>query len=70
MADYQGELVDYQGFTQAGFSYRRVRKSLENKRDKLMFDFFAQEIKHLGALPEIDLWFYDESSFDLNPASV
>ena len=35
-----------------------------------MFDFFAEEIKHLRTLPEIDLWFYDESGFDLNPASM
>lgn len=33
-----------------------------------MFTFFAQEINHLRALAaERDLWFYDESSFHLNP---
>lgn len=33
-----------------------------------MFDFFAEEIKSLQALSgELDLWFYDESSFHLNP---
>jgi len=46
---------------QAGFSYRRVKKSLEGKRDRIMFDFFAGEIKCLRALSEIDLWFYEES---------
>jgi transposase len=55
---------------QTGFSYRRVRKSLETNRDQLMFDFFAQEIKHLRELAEVDLWFYDETSFDLNPSVV
>jgi hypothetical protein len=42
---------------QAGFSYRRVRKSLKRNRDALIFAFFAQEIKHLRALAEVDLWF-------------
>lgn len=35
-----------------------------------MFAFFAEEIKQLRTLSQIDLWFYDESGFDLNPASV
>ncbi len=34
----------------------------------MMFSFFAAEIKQLQTLSkEIDLWFYDESSFHLNP---
>jgi len=53
----------------ASYSYRRVKKSLRTKRDESLFDLFAQEIKHLQASPEIDLWFYDESSFHLNPTA-
>ena len=57
-----------QVFKQAGFSYRRVKKSLKSSRDETMFQFFAQEIKHLRELTsEVELWFYDESSFHLNP---
>ncbi len=55
-------------FKRASYNYRRVKKSLKKNRDQLLFDFFAQEIKHLQTLSaEIDLWFYDESSFHLNP---
>lgn len=54
----------------ASYSYRRVRKSLKATRDQLLFDLFAQEIKHLQAQStELDLWFYDESSFHLNPTA-
>lgn len=54
----------------ASYSYRRVKKSLKKHRDQILFDFFAEEINHLQALPtEIDLWFYDESSFHLNPTA-
>lgn len=36
----------------------------------MLFDLFAQEIKHLQELSaEIELWFYDESSFHLNPTA-
>lgn len=54
----------------ASYSYRRVKKSLKATRDELLLDLFAQEIKHLQALSaEVDLWFYDESSFHLNPTA-
>jgi transposase len=54
----------------AAYSYRKVKKSLKNNRDQFLFDFFAREIKHLQAQStEIDLWFYDESSFHLNPTA-
>jgi transposase len=54
----------------AGYSYRRVKKSLKSNRDMIMFHFFAQEIKQLRTLTEVELWFYDESSFHLNPTVV
>jgi transposase len=54
----------------ASYSYRRVSKSLKATRDELLFDLFAQEIKHLQQLSvELDLWFYDETSFHLNPTA-
>jgi transposase len=54
----------------ASYSYRRVSKSLKATRDQLLFDLFAQEIKHLQELSvELDLWFYDETSFHLNPTA-
>lgn len=56
-----------------GFSWRRVRKSLKSQRDQVMFDFFKQEIKHLRQAQlqgSIQLWFYDESGFSLNPTGV
>lgn len=56
-----------------GFSWRRVRKSLKSQRDQVMLDFFKQEIKHLRQAQlqgSIQLWFYDESGFSLNPTGV
>jgi hypothetical protein len=55
-------------FKRASYSYRRVKKSLKKNRDQILFAFFAQELKSLQSLStQIDLWFYDESSFHLNP---
>lgn len=57
----------------AGFSWRRVRKSLESQRDMLMYAFFKEEIKLLQEdhkQGKIRLVFYDESGISLNPNSV
>jgi transposase len=57
----------------AGFSWRRVRKSMKSQRDEQLFVFFKQEIAHLLQMwqaGEISLWFYDETSIDRNPSSV
>lgn len=54
---------------QAGFTWRRVKKSLKSQRDEQMFSFFKEEIAHLRAMEqqgEIELWFYDETGFSLN----
>ncbi len=57
----------------AGFSWRRVRKSLDSQRDMLMYAFFKEEIKLLQEEHKqgnIRLVFYDESGISLNPNSV
>lgn len=54
---------------QAGFTWRRVKKSLKCQRDEQMFSFFKEDIAHLRVMEqqgEIELWFYDESGFSLN----
>lgn len=43
----------------AGFTWRRIRKSLKSQRDEQLFRLFQQEIKHLRVMEvtgEIDLW--------------
>lgn len=55
----------------AGFAYKRMRRSCKPKRDELMFAFFKGELSHLKALEEagkLDLLFYDEAGFNLQPA--
>ncbi|WP_169704696.1 hypothetical protein [Runella slithyformis] len=45
----------------AGFSWRRVRKSLKLQRDAWMFDFFKLKIKDLEKghkEGKIHLWYY------------
>lgn len=44
---------------QAGFTWRRVKKSLKSQRDEQMFSFFKEEIAHLRVMEqqgEIELW--------------
>lgn len=56
-----------------GFSWRRVRKSLQSQRDALMFDYFQQEIQALEQEQKegkIHVWYYDEAGISLNPNSV
>jgi transposase len=55
------------------FTWRRVRKSLSSQRDRVMFDFFKQELACLRleqTKGQITLWYYDESGFSLNPNAI
>jgi len=54
----------------AGLSWRRVRKSLKNKRNAKAYDEAFNMIVELLEQEQsgkIDVYFYDESSFDLQP---
>ncbi len=54
----------------AGFIWKRVRKSTKNKRDNDEFEVAYQEIfdlKQQHKDDEIELWFFDETGFDLEP---
>jgi transposase len=54
----------------AGYSWRRIRKSLRNKRDQDQFEQAVQAIEQLISREdngEIDLYFFDESGFTLQP---
>ena len=58
---------------QAGFRWRRVRKSLREQQDPVLMAFFKQELgllKQAHRQAQIDLWFYDETGLGLNPAGV
>ena len=55
------------------FTWRRVGKSLESQRDEGMFQFFKQELALLRQQQQannIQLWYYDESGFSLNPTAM
>ena len=55
---------------QAGYSWKRIRKSLRNKRDQDQFDEAVKEIEQLISREdkgEIELYFFDESGFTLQP---
>lgn len=57
----------------AGYSWRRVRKSMKKEQDAVLLEFFQQEIATLlecEKRDEICLWFYDEAGFNLNPNSM
>lgn len=54
----------------AGFSWKRMRSSLKQKRDEVLFEYFKNELKDLLKMAdneEIDLWFFDSSGFNLKP---
>jgi len=55
----------------AGLSWKRVRKSLKSKQDKKEFEKAKKEIEDLEEEQkkgEIDLYYFDESGFDLTPS--
>jgi hypothetical protein len=55
----------------ASHRYKRMRKSLKNKRDEVFFAFFKEEIKQLEVLEkqgELDLYYFDEAGVNLTPA--
>jgi transposase len=54
----------------AGLVWKRVRKSLKGKRDEVAFKLAKQEIEELRKLKEngeLELLFFDESGFTLEP---
>lgn len=54
----------------AGYRWKRMRRSLKQKRDEALFDFFKQEIKELHQLEaqgEIDVYYFDEAGVNLTP---
>lgn len=55
---------------QAGYSWRRMRKSLKNKRDEADFQCAREELLSLQSMEDqglIELYYYDESGFSLTP---
>lgn len=54
----------------AGFVWKRMRKSCKPKRDEVLFRFFKAELRLLKQMEdqgEIDLFFFDEAGFSLQP---
>lgn len=54
----------------AGYRWKRMRRSLKQKRDEGLFSFFQQEIKELHQLEaqgEIDVYYFDEAGVNLTP---
>ena len=52
----------------SGFSWKRIRKSVKSKRNTCEFDAAKAEIEELLGIAcdeELELWFFDESGFDL-----
>ena len=53
-----------------GFSWKRIQKSLRSKRDETKFQEAKKEIEELEKereLGAIDLFYFDESAFSLDP---
>jgi transposase len=54
----------------AKFTWKRIRKSLKNKRDNEEFNAALgsiQELRRQHEDGEIELWYFDETGFDLQP---
>lgn len=54
----------------AGYNWKRMRRSLKQKRDEVLFAFFQQELEHLHKLEaegEIDVFYFDEAGVNLTP---
>lgn len=54
----------------ADLRWKRMRRSLKNQRDEVLFEFFQSELTILmqqADQEQIDLYFFDESGFNLNP---
>jgi len=55
---------------EAGFVWKRMRKSCKPKQDKVLFAFFKEELRLLKQMEdkgEIELFFFDEAGFSLQP---
>ncbi len=55
----------------AGLTWKRVRKSVKDKRNEEEFEAASSEIEVLKTQHnegDIELWFFDESGFDLEPS--
>lgn len=58
---------------QAGFRWRRIRKSLREQQDPVLMAFFKEEVRLLKRAhrqAQLDLWFYDETGLGLNPTGL
>lgn len=54
----------------ADFTWKRIRKSLKNKRDDEEFEAAlesTQELRRQHQNGEIEVWYFDETGFDLQP---
>lgn len=54
----------------AGYRWKRMRRSLKQKRDEALFQFFQQEVKELHELEiqgELDVYYFDEAGVNLTP---
>ncbi|MEO1416230.1 MAG: winged helix-turn-helix domain-containing protein [Bacteroidota bacterium] len=55
---------------EAGFVWKRMRKSCKPRRDEVLFAFFKEELRLLKQMEdnnEIELFFFDEAGFSLQP---
>lgn len=53
-----------------GFRWKRLRQSLRNERDPVLFSFFQAELEQLKLMAkaeELDLYYLDETGLNLNP---
>lgn len=53
-----------------GFRYKRMRKSMKQHRDDVLFDFFRQELGLLHQMEEkgeLDVYYFDETGINLAP---
>jgi transposase len=55
---------------QAGLRWKRIKKTMKNKRDEVEFSVAPSDLKELRKQHqegEIELWYFDESGFNLQP---
>ena len=58
---------------QAGFRWKRVRKSLKDQQDGVLMAFFKDELEALKQAhqrAELSLWYYDETGLGLSPTGL
>ena len=53
------------------YRWKRLRKSAKSRRNEVDFAFFKQELailRNMEDKKEIDLYYFDETGFNLNPS--